>query len=85
MDFRGQGKALALAAMLFGMSAAVQAGESRLLYASLGDRDEAFAWLGQSVEKRFPPLIYLGVNPVWDNLRDDPRFPEMLRRVNLSP
>ncbi|MGY4334121.1 putative transglutaminase-like cysteine proteinase [Bradyrhizobium sp. LB7.2] len=36
-DFRGQGKGMALAAMLFGMSAAAQAGEGRLLYASLGD------------------------------------------------
>ena len=36
MDFRGQGKGLALAAMLFGISAAAQAGEGRLLYASLG-------------------------------------------------
>ena len=41
LDFRGQGKGLALAAMLFGISAAVQAGESRLLYASLGDTTRA--------------------------------------------
>ena len=40
-DFRGQGKKLALVAMLFGISAAAQAGESRLLYASLGDTTRA--------------------------------------------
>lgn len=40
-DFKGQGKGLALAAMLFGISAAAQAGESRLLYASLGDSTRA--------------------------------------------
>ena len=40
-DFRGQGKRLALAAMLFGISATAQAGESRLLYASLGDTTRA--------------------------------------------
>ncbi|MGY4489088.1 hypothetical protein ACVWWR_008279 [Bradyrhizobium sp. LM3.2] len=34
---------MALAAMLFGMSAAAQAGEGRLLYASLGERHHAFA------------------------------------------
>ena len=41
LDFRGQGKGLALAAMLFGISAAAQAGEGRLLYASLGDTTRA--------------------------------------------
>ncbi|MFK4684981.1 putative transglutaminase-like cysteine proteinase [Bradyrhizobium diazoefficiens] len=40
-DFRGQGKRLAIAAMLFGISATVQAGENRLLYASLGDTTRA--------------------------------------------
>ena len=40
-DFRGQGKGLALAAMLFGISTAAQAGEGRLLYASLGDTTRA--------------------------------------------
>ncbi len=41
LDFRGQGKRLAIAAMLFGISATAQAGESRLLYASLGDTTRA--------------------------------------------
>ena len=41
LDFRGQGKRLAIAAMLFGIGAAAQAGESRLLYASLGDTTRA--------------------------------------------
>ena len=41
LDFRGQGKGLVLAAMLFGIGATAQAGESRLLYASLGDTTRA--------------------------------------------
>ena len=50
-DFRGQGKGMALAAMLFGMSAAAQAGESRLLYASLGDTTRApIGWVEFCVE-----------------------------------
>jgi hypothetical protein len=35
--FRGQGKKLALAAVLIGLSATAHAGDERLLYASLGD------------------------------------------------
>ncbi|MHC2843978.1 hypothetical protein ACVINU_006912 [Bradyrhizobium diazoefficiens] len=49
-DFRGQGKRLAIAAMLFGISATVQAGENRLLYASLGDTTRApIGWGSSSV------------------------------------
>jgi eukaryotic-like serine/threonine-protein kinase len=57
--------------------AAVQAG--------LGNKDEAFKWLDQSLDLRFGPMIYLKVNPIWDPLRSDPRFADRLRRVGLTP
>lgn len=56
-----------------------------VIYAALGDRNEGFAWLDKAFEMRFGPLIYLKVNPIWDPLRSDPRFPDRLRRVGLSP
>ncbi|HJQ23373.1 MAG TPA: protein kinase [Blastocatellia bacterium] len=52
--------------------------------AALGDKDQAFAWLDKAIERRFGPLIYLRVNPIWDDLRDDSRFGERLRRVGLA-
>ena len=55
-----------------------------IIYASPGENDRAFEWLDKAVEKRFPPLIYLEVNPVWDNLRSDPRYEGLLRRVGLK-
>jgi serine/threonine protein kinase/Tfp pilus assembly protein PilF len=51
--------------------------------AELGNKDEAFKWLDQAFERRFGPLIYLKVNPIWDKLRSDPRFDERLRRLKL--
>ncbi len=53
--------------------------------AGLGNKDEAFKWLDQSIDRRFGPMIYLKVNPIWDPLRSDPRFAERLRRVGLGP
>ena len=53
--------------------------------AGLGNKDEAFKWLDQSIDLRFGPMIYLKVNPIWDPLRSDPRFAERLRRVGLTP
>jgi serine/threonine-protein kinase len=53
--------------------------------AAMGNTDEAFKWLDQAIDRRFGPMIYLKVNPIWDPLRTDPRFAERLRRVGLLP
>jgi TolB-like protein/Tfp pilus assembly protein PilF len=53
-------------------------------YAKIGDRDQAFEWLEQAYELRSRFLITLGVEPSFDNLRSDPRFDEMLKKVGLK-
>jgi tetratricopeptide (TPR) repeat protein len=52
-------------------------------YASLDNKDRAFAWLDKAVEQRNWMIIYLNRDNVWDPLRSDPRFTELLRRVGL--
>ncbi len=52
-------------------------------HGALGNRDEAFKWLAQAIDSRFGPMVYLKVNPIWDPLRDDPRFTAAVRRVGL--
>lgn len=52
-------------------------------YAALGDRDQSFLWLEKSYTDRDPRLLYLGVEPHFDSLRSDPRFQDLLRRLNL--
>jgi len=56
-----------------------------LVYNGLGERDETFAWLERGVEQRDPKMLFLKVGPQWNNLRDDPRFQELLRRVGFAP
>nr|MBA3248011.1 tetratricopeptide repeat protein [Pyrinomonadaceae bacterium] len=53
------------------------------IYAALGDKDKAFAELEKSFEERDWNLPLLKVDPSMDPLRDDPRFKEMLKRLNL--
>ena len=54
-----------------------------LIYAGLDDKDQAFAWLSKAYEQRAFQLQWINVDPRWDNLRSDPRFQEMLRRMGL--
>jgi serine/threonine-protein kinase len=53
-----------------------------LIYAWLGDKDRAFHWLEKAVEKH-EVLFYIKGYPMMDPLRDDPRFQELLRRMNF--
>jgi eukaryotic-like serine/threonine-protein kinase len=54
-----------------------------LVYAGLEDKDQAFLWLEKACEERFNRLAYLNVEALWDPLRSDPRFAELLRRVGI--
>ena len=54
------------------------------IHTGLGNVDEAFRWLDRAVEIRDADLFMTKVWPVWDPLRDDPRFDQLLRRLNLS-
>jgi DNA-binding winged helix-turn-helix (wHTH) protein/TolB-like protein/Flp pilus assembly protein TadD len=48
-----------------------------LIYAGLGENDEAFIWLRRGVEQRVGRLVRLEVDPRFSNLRSDPRFTEV--------
>jgi serine/threonine-protein kinase len=54
-----------------------------LVYHGLGERDEALAWLGRGYEQRDPKMVFLMVEPKWNNLRPEPRFQDLLRRLGL--
>jgi serine/threonine protein kinase len=54
-----------------------------VVYAGLNDRDQTLAWLDKGLEDRSLFLIWLKVDPLFDHLRDDPRFQALLRRVGL--
>jgi len=54
------------------------------IYAVLNDRDNAFKWLTQAEADKRTELTFLKVHPALVNLRQDPRFAELLRKVKLS-
>jgi serine/threonine-protein kinase len=51
---------------------------------AFGDREGALAEFTRSFEDHDPALIWLGVDPRVDPLRQDPRFTELLKQLHLS-
>ncbi len=54
-----------------------------VVYAYAGDADKALPWLEKAVEARCYGITYLGINPIFDGLRSDPRFVSLQRRIGL--
>ena len=56
-----------------------------LVYAGLGQNDEAMAWLDEAYRGRSAWLLQLSlkVDPRWDPLRSDARFQDLLRRIGF--
>ncbi len=57
--------------------------EIAMIYAGLGEKDEAFNWLEKAFAAHDKGLMYLKIDPTLDPLRTDPRFAALVRRVGL--
>ena len=55
-----------------------------VIYAALGDKDQAIAWLNKAYDDQSEWIGWLQADYRLDNLRGDPRFDELVRRVGLS-
>jgi len=87
----GQGKAVYRAAMKrVGEAMAAESKRRHLpairiarMFAHSGDKDAAIQWLEKAYQARESPLIRAAVFWDWDELRSEPRFQDLMRRMNL--
>jgi tetratricopeptide (TPR) repeat protein len=54
-------------------------------HAALGNREQAFQWLEKAVASRAFVAPFFRADPVFDELRSDPRYQALLRRAGLEP
>ncbi len=54
------------------------------VHLGLGDRDQAFTWLERSAEDSATELRTLKVDPLYDSVRNEPRFQALLKKVGLD-
>jgi TolB-like protein len=57
--------------------------EIALIYAGLGEKAQAVAWLEKALAAHDKGMTYLKIDPCVDPLRDDPRFWDLVRMVGL--
>jgi hypothetical protein len=50
----------------------------------VGDTEKAFEWLKKAAEARDILLYYLKVGPIYDSIRDDRRYADLLHRIGLG-
>lgn len=62
----------------------VPAGAFVNAYLGLGENDKAFFWLEQAYKEHSNTLQFLKLDPLFDPIRGDPRFADLLRRVGLA-
>jgi tetratricopeptide (TPR) repeat protein len=55
-----------------------------LIYNGLGEHDEALKWLERAYQQRDQRMVFLKVEPKWNNLRGDPRFQSLISRLHLE-
>ena len=53
------------------------------VYVALGGLDEAFRILEKAVEERNSLLVFFKEDPTFDNLHSDPRWQQLIRRMNF--
>jgi tetratricopeptide (TPR) repeat protein len=53
------------------------------LYTRAGKNEEALEWLERAFEAHDANMPSISVDPIFDDLRDEPRFNELLRQMNL--
>jgi tetratricopeptide (TPR) repeat protein len=61
----------------------VQSYAIAIAYLGLGNKDEAVSWLEKDIAEHSTQTANYSVDPELDDLRSDPRFKDMLRRLNL--
>jgi len=57
--------------------------EVALVYAGLGEKDQAFDWLERAYKTHDKGMCYLKIDPPLDPLRSDPRYQDLVRRMNF--
>lgn len=55
-----------------------------MIYNGIGEREQTLAWLEKGLNERDPRMVFLKVEPKWNNLRSDPKFHKIYNEVGFT-
>lgn len=55
-----------------------------IVYNALGESEKALDWLEKGYEQKDVRMVFLKVEPKWNNLRSEPRFLDLMKRMRLD-
>jgi Flp pilus assembly protein TadD len=84
MGKRNQARKALEQSLLLSKGKDISAGAVALVYAALGDRDKTFIWLNKACAAKSSFMTTLKFWSVFDPIRSDRRFADLLRRVGLE-
>ena len=61
----------------------ISPGELAIYYVATGDLDRAFKLLNTAFDEHDPQLQFVGFDPLFDPIRSDPRFADVIRRIGI--
>jgi tetratricopeptide (TPR) repeat protein len=56
-----------------------------IIYAGLKDNDRAIEYLNKAFDSRHPGLVLIRIEPIFDGLRSDDRFKQLINRFQPVP
>jgi Flp pilus assembly protein TadD len=54
------------------------------VYLAVGDRDRALEQLADAYQRKDTLMVFLKVDPKWDELRSEPRFVDLMRKMRFE-
>jgi serine/threonine protein kinase/tetratricopeptide (TPR) repeat protein len=54
------------------------------IYAALGEAESCFEWLNTAYDEHDPRLLYLGIHPAFNGIRDDARYGDMVKSIGID-
>ena len=68
----------------FGEPLAISALQAAGLHFYLGENEKGFEWLEKSYSRKEDDLLYIRTDELFDGIRDDPRYQNLLKRIGLE-
>lgn len=55
-----------------------------VIHLGMGERDQVFNYLQQAVNERLGSVLFINSNPVWNEIKSDKRFFDILKQIGLA-